>query len=96
MTSIGVGEDGPTHQPIEQWSRCARFPGMVVIRPADANEMAEAYRVVLQLGNRPAALICSRQPLPIVDRTQFAPAARPREGRLRAGRCRRTASRTSS
>ena len=48
---------------------------MVVIRPADANEMTEAYRCILQLQHRPAALICSRQPLPIVDRTQFAPAA---------------------
>ena len=51
------------------------IPGMVVIRPADANEMSEAYRYVLQLQHRPAALICSRQALPIVDRTQFAPAA---------------------
>src|SRR6185312_1976045 len=73
--SIGVGEDGPTHQPIEQILSLRAIPGMVVIRPADANEMAEAYRVVLQLGNRPAALICSRQALPIVDRTQFAAAS---------------------
>ncbi len=73
--SIGVGEDGPTHQPIEQILSLRAIPGMVVIRPADANEMAEAYRVVLQLGNRPAALICSRQALPIVDRTQCAAAS---------------------
>ncbi|MBN9564354.1 MAG: transketolase [Alphaproteobacteria bacterium] len=73
--SIGVGEDGPTHQPIEQILSLRAIPGMVVIRPADANEMAEAYRVVLQLGNRPAALICSRQALPIVDRSQFAAAS---------------------
>jgi transketolase len=73
--SIGVGEDGPTHQPIEQILSLRAVPGMVVIRPADANEMAEAYRVVLQLGNRPAALICSRQALPIVDRTQCAAAS---------------------
>ena len=69
--SISVGEDGPTHQPIEQILSLRAIPGMVVIRPADANEMTEAYRFVLQLQDRPAALICSRQPLPIVDRTQF-------------------------
>ena len=73
--SISVGEDGPTHEPIEQIVSLRAIPGMVVIRPADANEMTEAYRLVLQLKDRPAALICSRQPLPIVDRTQFAPAA---------------------
>ena len=73
--SISVGEDGPTHEPIEQMVSLRAIPGMIVIRPADANEMTEAYRLVLQLQDRPAALICSRQPLPIVDRTQFAPAA---------------------
>ncbi len=73
--SISVGEDGPTHEPIEQLVSLRAIPGMIVIRPADANEMSEAYRLVLQLQDRPAALICSRQPLPIVDRTQFAPAA---------------------
>ena len=71
--SIGVGEDGPTHQPIEQIASLRAIPGMVVIRPADANEMAEAYRVVLQLQHRPAALICSRQPLPTVDRGNSRP-----------------------
>jgi transketolase len=73
--SISVGEDGPTHEPIEQLVSLRAIPGMVVIRPADANEMSEAYRCILQLQHRPAALICSRQPLPIVDRTKFAPAA---------------------
>ena len=73
--SISVGEDGPTHQPVEQLLSLRAIPGMVVIRPADANEMTEAYRCALQLRHRPVALICSRQPLPIVDRTQFAPAA---------------------
>ena len=73
--SISVGEDGPTHEPIEQIVSLRAIPGMIVIRPADANEMTEAYRLVLQLKDRPAALICSRQPLPIVDRTRFAPAA---------------------
>jgi transketolase len=73
--SISVGEDGPTHQPIEQMVSLRAIPGMVVIRPADANEMSEAYRLVLQLKHRPAALICSRQALPIVDRSKFAPAS---------------------
>jgi transketolase len=73
--SISVGEDGPTHEPIEQLVSLRAIPGMVVIRPADANEMTEAYRCILQLQHRPAALICSRQALPIVDRTKFAPAA---------------------
>ena len=73
--SIGVGEDGPTHQPIEQLLSLRAIPGMVVIRPADANETTEAYRVALQLRHRPAAIVCSRQPLPTVDRGKFAPAA---------------------
>ena len=73
--SIGVGEDGPTHQPIEQLLSLRAIPGMVVIRPADANEMTEAWRVVMQLKHRPAAIICSRQPLPTVDRGKFAAAA---------------------
>jgi len=73
--SISLGEDGPTHQPIEQLLSLRAIPGMVVIRPADANEMSEAYRYILQLQHRPVALICSRQALPIVDRTKFAPAS---------------------
>jgi transketolase len=73
--SISLGEDGPTHQPIEQVVSLRAIPGMVVIRPADANEMSEAYRHVLQQRHRPTALICSRQALPIVDRSQFASAA---------------------
>ena len=84
--SISLGEDGPTHQPIEQMLSLRAIPGMVVIRPADANEMAEAYRCVLQLQHRPAALICSRQALPIVDRTQVRAGRRAGEGRLCAGR----------
>jgi transketolase len=72
--SIGVGEDGPTHQPIEQLVSLRAIPGLVVIRPADANEMTEAYRCILGFKDRPAALICSRQPLPIVDRDQYSPA----------------------
>jgi transketolase len=73
--SISVGEDGPTHQPIEQIVSLRAIPGMIVIRPADANEMIEAYRFILGLKDRPAALICSRQALPIIDRSQFAPAS---------------------
>ena len=73
--SISLGEDGPTHQPIEQLISLRAIPGMTVIRPADANEMTEAYRYALKLHNGPVALICSRQALPIVDRTQFGPAA---------------------
>jgi transketolase len=73
--SIGVGEDGPTHQPVEQLLSLRAIPGMVVIRPADANEVTEAWRVVMQLKNRPAAIICSRQPLPTFDRSKFAAAA---------------------
>lgn len=73
--SIAVGEDGPTHQPIEQMLSLRAIPGMVVIRPADANETVEAYRVAMQLQRRPAAIICSRQALPTIDRTRFASAA---------------------
>jgi transketolase len=73
--SIGVGEDGPTHQPIEQLASLRAIPGMVVIRPADANETVEAYRFALQNRSRPVALICSRQPLPVLDRDRFAPAS---------------------
>jgi transketolase len=73
--SISVGEDGPTHQPIEQLVSLRAIPGMVVIRPSDANEMVEAYRLALSLKDRPVALICTRQPLPIVDRTRYAKAS---------------------
>jgi transketolase len=73
--SISVGEDGPTHEPIEQLVSLRAIPGLVVIRPADANETAEAYRCILGLRDRPAALICSRQALAVVDRQQYAPAS---------------------
>lgn len=72
--SISVGEDGPTHEPIEQLVSLRAIPGMVVIRPADATETAEAYRCVLALRDRPAAVICSRQALPTIDRAEYAPA----------------------
>lgn len=73
--SISVGEDGPTHQPIEQIASLRAIPGMIVIRPADANEMVEAYRVIMSLKDRPATLICTRQDIPIIDRGKFAAAS---------------------
>jgi transketolase len=73
--SIGVGEDGPTHQPVEQLVSLRAIPGIVVLRPADANEVVESYRVIMQLKSQPACLVLSRQPLPIVDRSIYAQAA---------------------
>lgn len=73
--SIGVGEDGPTHQPVEQLASLRSVPGLITIRPADANEVVEAWKVTLQLRHEPVALIMSRQALPTVDRTVYAPAA---------------------
>lgn len=73
--SIGVGEDGPTHQPIEQLPSLRAIPGLITLRPADANEVVEAWRVIMQLHHEPAALILSRQPLPTLDRTRYAPAS---------------------
>ncbi|MFG5120568.1 transketolase [Methylorubrum sp. POS3] len=73
--SIGVGEDGPTHQPVEQLLSLRCIPGLVTLRPADANEVAEAYRVIFSLKNQPAVLALSRQPLPTLDRTKYAPAS---------------------
>ncbi|MGI8978047.1 MAG: transketolase [Pirellulaceae bacterium] len=71
--SIGLGEDGPTHQPIEHLSACRAIPGLDVIRPGDANEVAEAYRTAMQR-KHPAAIVLSRQNVPTLDRTKFAPA----------------------
>ena len=73
--SIGVGEDGPTHQPIEQLVSLRAIPGMVVLRPGDANEVAEAWRVALRLREHPCALILSRQALPTLDRSRYAAAS---------------------
>jgi len=72
--SIGVGEDGPTHQPVEQLVGLRAIPDMIVLRPADANEVREAYRVILSLKHRPACLALSRQAVPIFDRTRYASA----------------------
>jgi transketolase len=73
--SIGVGEDGPTHQPIEQLASLRAIPGLVTLRPADANEVVEAWRVVMALRHEPAALVLSRQPLPTLDRSTLGPAS---------------------
>jgi transketolase len=73
--SIGVGEDGPTHQPVEQLASLRAIPGLVTLRPADANEVVEAWRVIMQLQHQPAALILSRQALPTLDRSKYAPAS---------------------
>jgi transketolase len=73
--SIGVGEDGPTHQPVEQLPSLRAIPGLVVIRPADANEVAEAWRVIGGFRHEPVALILSRQALPTLDRGKYAPAS---------------------
>jgi transketolase len=72
--SIGVGEDGPTHQPVEQLAGLRAIPGLVVLRPADANEVAEAWRVALGFRHEPACLILSRQNLPTLDRSRYAAA----------------------
>ncbi|WP_428394238.1 transketolase [Lichenicoccus sp.] len=72
--SIGVGEDGPTHQPIEQLATLRAIPGMMTFRPADANEVAETWRVVMKLTHRPAVLSLSRQALPTIDRSKYASA----------------------
>src|SRR5262249_44002044 len=72
--SIGVGEDGPTHQPIEHLAHMRSMPGLIVIRPADANEVREAWKVILQLHHDPVALVLTRQAVPTIDRTKYAPA----------------------
>jgi transketolase len=73
--SIGVGEDGPTHQPVEHLASLRAIPGLVVLRPADANETVEAYRYIMQLTHEAAVLVLSRQALPIIDRKKYAPAS---------------------
>ena len=73
--SIGVGEDGPTHQPVEHLAALRAIPGLVVLRPGDANEVAEAYKAVMRLCHQPAALVLTRQNLPTLDRNRYAPAS---------------------
>ena len=70
--SIGVGEDGPTHQPVEQLASLRAIPGLIVLRPADANEVVEAWRVIVQLRHEPVALILTRQAVATIDRTRYA------------------------
>jgi len=78
--SIGVGEDGPTHQPVEQLASLRAIPGLTDIRPCDANEVAEAWRVIMEIKREPVVLILSRQALPTLDRSKFAPASGLRRG----------------
>jgi len=73
--SIGVGEDGPTHQPVEQLASLRALPGFITLRPADANEVTEAWKVIMQLRHEPAALILTRQAIPTFDRSKYASAA---------------------
>jgi transketolase len=73
--AMGDGEDGPTHQPVEQLISLRAIPGLVMLRPGDANEVVEAYRYVMQLRHKPALLAVSRQPLPTLDRAKYAAAA---------------------
>jgi transketolase len=73
--SIGVGEDGPTHQPVEQLASLRSVPGLITLRPADANEVVEAWRVIMELRHEPAALVLTRQALPTLDRSVYASAA---------------------
>lgn len=79
--SIGLGEDGPTHQPVEHYAALRAIPGLDFVRPADANETVVAWRTILEHNDRPAGLSLSRQNLPVFDRTQFASA----EGVARGG-----------
>ena len=72
--SIGLGEDGPTHQPVEHLAACRAIPGLYVFRPGDANEVLESYRAIMQLDSHPAALVLSRQNVPTLDRTKLAAA----------------------
>ena len=71
--SISVGEDGPTHQPVEQLAGLRSLPGLIVLRPADAVEVVDAWRVIMRLRHEPAALVLSRQDLPVLDRSRYAP-----------------------
>ena len=78
--SIGLGEDGPTHQPVEQLASLRAIPGLNVIRPADANEVTEAWRVTMEQRHQPVALVLTRQDVPVLDRSRYAPADGLRRG----------------
>jgi len=73
--SIGLGEDGPTHQPVEQLPSLRAIPGLTLMRPADANEVVEAWKVIMKLRHEPAGLVLTRQAVPTLDRSQYAPAS---------------------
>jgi transketolase len=73
--SIGLGQDGPTHQPVEQLIALRSIPGLITLRPADANEVAEAWRVIIGLQHQPARLVLTRQAVPTFDRSRLAPAS---------------------
>ena len=73
--SIGLGEDGPTHQPIEQLAMLRAVPGLVLLDQRDANEVVEAWKVIMQLKHEPAAIVLTRQALPTFDRSKYAPAS---------------------
>ena len=78
--SIGVGEDGPTHQPVEHMAALRAIPNLITLRPADANEVREAWKIAVENRHRPTALVLTRQNLPTLDRTVFAPAQGVRKG----------------
>ncbi len=78
--SIGLGEDGPTHQPVEQLASLRAIPGLIVIRPCDANEVAEAWREAIDRTHGPVALVLTRQNVPVLDRSKYAPAEGLRRG----------------
>ncbi len=78
--SIGLGEDGPTHQPVEQLASLRAIPGLITLRPADANEAAEAWKFIAQLRHEPVALVLTRQAVPTLDRTKYASAEGVRRG----------------
>jgi transketolase len=78
--SIGLGEDGPTHQPVEQLAALRATPGLLTVRPGDANEVVEAWRLLMELRHEPVALVLSRQAMPTLDRERYAPASGLRRG----------------
>ena len=84
--AMSDGEDGPTHQPVEHLASLRAIPGLVTLRPGDANEVVEAYRYLMPLRHEPAVLVLSRHPLPTLDRSKYASAAGRRPRRLRPGR----------
>ena len=85
--SIGLGQDGPTHQPVEQLAALRAIPGLITLRPGDANETAEAWRTIIAQTEKPACLVLSRQALPTLDRTRYAPASGVARGAYVLGDC---------